>query len=362
MSIGGSAAGVIPSGHPSLSFWDRWIYAFHIPAFFFVAGVFAERSLRRGYRDFIISKAAVLLYPYFLWTAIQWGLHRNMARFTNVPAEHYNLLTCIYQPYAEFWFFYALFLICTIFASLAALGFNRSTILLVAGAMFVLCEAGAFPLWVPLIQISEYFIIFALGTVVADQVIQGKANAWLSHLRSRGVICGAIGPGPTRLGSHPLPAYRSGVGGCLRHLPSDQPHSTQENRRLACRLGALLFGDLYPAHHRDCAGADDSCPQLHVHRFWPNFCAAHSRRCWSSAGRCDRRPPVRSSRISSHLKSRCAAKHHRSLNHACPVSPLNWHIAASCAITTHAWPKSNFTSAQAVTRTRSGRASSILPN
>jgi len=47
---------------------DIFIYTFHMPAFFFVAGLFLGGSLhRRGAAQFTIDKLKTILYPYLLW-------------------------------------------------------------------------------------------------------------------------------------------------------------------------------------------------------------------------------------------------------------------------------------------------------
>ena len=61
------------AGRPNVircvEFSDTFIYSFHMPAFFFVSGLFLMRSVdRRGKWPFIVEKARTLLYPYLLWS------------------------------------------------------------------------------------------------------------------------------------------------------------------------------------------------------------------------------------------------------------------------------------------------------
>ena len=53
---------------------DDVIYAFHMPLFFFLAGLFAQRSLAQGVTAFVRDKAVTLAYPYFLWSVISVAL------------------------------------------------------------------------------------------------------------------------------------------------------------------------------------------------------------------------------------------------------------------------------------------------
>src|SRR5271154_4907855 len=49
------------------SFSHTFIYSFHMPAFFFVAGLFVSGSIaKRGNKLFTIDKLKTILYPYVL--------------------------------------------------------------------------------------------------------------------------------------------------------------------------------------------------------------------------------------------------------------------------------------------------------
>jgi len=53
---------------PSFGEVDAFIYAFHMPAFFFVAGLFFGQSLEsRGLRRFLVDKFKTVLYPYLVF-------------------------------------------------------------------------------------------------------------------------------------------------------------------------------------------------------------------------------------------------------------------------------------------------------
>ena len=50
------------------------LYTFHMPLFFFLAGLNVPHSLRRGTGPFLSSKVWTLAYPYVLWSLIQGGV------------------------------------------------------------------------------------------------------------------------------------------------------------------------------------------------------------------------------------------------------------------------------------------------
>ncbi len=65
---------------------DHFIYAFHMPAFFFVSGIFLTSSVaKRGPVRFIRTKVAQLLWPYLLWSVLQYGSMFPLQRFMKLP-------------------------------------------------------------------------------------------------------------------------------------------------------------------------------------------------------------------------------------------------------------------------------------
>ena len=78
---------------------QAFIYAFHMPAFFFVSGVFLRKSVeRQGKLRFTLAKIRTILYPYALWTCIYLLASLLFRRFMvqAIPSWQsflYNLLT-----------------------------------------------------------------------------------------------------------------------------------------------------------------------------------------------------------------------------------------------------------------------------
>src|SRR6185437_10132505 len=65
---------------------DVIIYAFHMPAFFFVSGIFLSASVqKRGPGKFTLERIRTLIYPYLLWSMISQGSVRVLSHFV---AQH----------------------------------------------------------------------------------------------------------------------------------------------------------------------------------------------------------------------------------------------------------------------------------
>jgi fucose 4-O-acetylase-like acetyltransferase len=112
--FGHSLGGIIDSGILSRLGWSafivRCIYMFHMPLFFFLAGMFVARSAHRIFHDYFLNKASVIVYHYFLWSILEGSIQYFSSRYTNSHISATDLLKIIFQPIDQFWFLYTIFL------------------------------------------------------------------------------------------------------------------------------------------------------------------------------------------------------------------------------------------------------------
>jgi len=86
---------------------DHAIYAFHMPFFFLLSGLFAGTSVRSP-ASFIRRRLATIVYPYLLWSILQTLLSIAASRFANRPGRWEDLLQIAAHPIGQFWFLYVL--------------------------------------------------------------------------------------------------------------------------------------------------------------------------------------------------------------------------------------------------------------
>ena len=92
-------------------FIDGWIYAFHMPLFFFLSGLFLVRSAEKPWLKFITEKIRTLAYPYFVWSVITILVKTPMSGITNHSDEIAELPLIVYAPIEQYWFLYVLFIL-----------------------------------------------------------------------------------------------------------------------------------------------------------------------------------------------------------------------------------------------------------
>ena len=114
VAYGHTAQGVVHRGWWTVrgaAFSRALIYSFHMPAFFFVAGLFVHGSVvRRGSRGFAVEKWKTVLYPYLLFALIFAAIQPVVGRFEfgRAPLRWSVFLVHLIDGDAS-WFLFALF-------------------------------------------------------------------------------------------------------------------------------------------------------------------------------------------------------------------------------------------------------------
>jgi fucose 4-O-acetylase-like acetyltransferase len=162
----GLVASQILADGAAFRFVDSWIYTFHMPLFFLISGLFADRQVERPPGEFVRDKLATLAYPYLIWSVLQTLLQVALSRHTNHPTNLGALVWLMVTPIMQFWFLYALFLISLIYYT-----FRRSSLGSVGAlAGFILLWStygwASFPAWPPLIAARANGIYYAFGSVL----------------------------------------------------------------------------------------------------------------------------------------------------------------------------------------------------
>ncbi|MCE9531484.1 MAG: acyltransferase [Planctomycetes bacterium] len=185
--VGHTLSGVINAGllEPSATtgFVHDWIYAFHMPLFFFLSGLFAERSLGKGSRRFVSDKLRTIAYPYVVWSLLQTSVQIFMSRYTNSPANWETLLSIVYVAPMQFWFLYALFLCFLFFLCCWHLALGRWGFLGVVAALTVVQTQFGLGSWGIIYQAVANLPYFALG-ILASKLVQNALSVakWPSAL------------------------------------------------------------------------------------------------------------------------------------------------------------------------------------
>ncbi|MAS06771.1 MAG: hypothetical protein CL534_19085 [Ahrensia sp.] len=90
---------------------DSRIYAFHMPVFFAVSGLFLAGSVSRKLpRDFVVDRIMRLVWPMMLWTYLFLAMKLLAGDFANNTVTAADLVRLPFPGYLHLWFLWALFL------------------------------------------------------------------------------------------------------------------------------------------------------------------------------------------------------------------------------------------------------------
>jgi len=109
---GAKQSGINVNQYKMLEYANIFFYSFRMPLFFIVSGIFISLSVQKaGIKKYIGTRAKTILYPYFLWGALQLLLQMVFAKYSNGQPDPNSFLHMFYLPreLAQFWYLYALF-------------------------------------------------------------------------------------------------------------------------------------------------------------------------------------------------------------------------------------------------------------
>jgi fucose 4-O-acetylase-like acetyltransferase len=180
---------------------DAWIYAFHMPMFFFLSGLFARSLRQKTPPDFFYSRWAILIHPYLLWSLIIHGT-RSVAGLADRrwPEFIVNFWKVSYEPIGIFWFLYVLCLISSLYYLMFSNSWiktlNRTWLLVISTiasytAYIIFKDTIA---WEPLRRTLAFLPYFCLGSLCQDlpsilsTLMQTRSRRWSITLAGFGVV------------------------------------------------------------------------------------------------------------------------------------------------------------------------------
>jgi fucose 4-O-acetylase-like acetyltransferase len=158
---------------------DSCIYAFHMPLFFLISGLFVYRSVSKPLKDFLVEKLQVIAYPYLVWSVLQTILQALGSQHTNNNSISLSeIWQIIYSPVMQFWFLYVLFVILIIYAiARNLLGVSNILFAIICILFYGLKEYIGLESWGVLYLVQTYAIYLGLGALIGDS----KALSRLQH-------------------------------------------------------------------------------------------------------------------------------------------------------------------------------------
>lgn len=199
------------------------IYSFHMPLFFILAGLFVGKRLERGMPDFLNGLLVTVVYPYFLWSIIQFSIIYLMGSLVNHPVDAFwpTVLSLPWRTVSQFWFLHTLFLL----HLLAAVSWRPGVRALLLIALALKAAAGFLPPVKALHLAADNAVYYAIGVALTANgvtalvrmtpaairaVLPFAASAaiiamlWLFTQHEAGTVASASSAGLARLAWRPI--------------------------------------------------------------------------------------------------------------------------------------------------------------
>ena len=174
---------------------DQWIYAFHMPLFFFLSGLFIHRSTSKPLIDFVVDKLKVIGYPYVVWSLLGGFFQAMASRYTTSKVSFADLWQIVYHPPLQFWFLYVLFIIVLAYAVAHKLRVPPVLFLILSIVFYYLPGYVRLGDWGVLYLFKYNAIYLALGVLVGS----GRAMSGLQRIKTQTLLivtgCGFLAVG-----------------------------------------------------------------------------------------------------------------------------------------------------------------------
>lgn len=174
---GSKEAGIHVGDYSFLEYANIFLYSFRMPLFFIISGIFIAKSLqKKGLKLYIENRSRTILYPYFLWGAIQLTLQIVFTKYTNGHPTVSSYLNLFYLPkeIAQFWYLYALFNVSWIYAVVKYFLKLKSVHNLFIGIIFFYTSSVFYQQNIQagfVFDILHYYIFFAIGDFMSNFIL-----------------------------------------------------------------------------------------------------------------------------------------------------------------------------------------------
>lgn len=174
----GLVAAGLPVDRDLFALVDSFLYAFHMPLFFFLSGIYFLESFRKaGPVRLLANKVDSLLYPYVIWSLLHGGLEVAMSQHTNGKVQWADVLAFPWHPRTHFWFLYALFLVFVVAIVLyGPLRARRHGCVMLAAAVLYLSHS-LLPTSLQLHYVAQNLVFFCAGIFCSGSTAGLKRHA-----------------------------------------------------------------------------------------------------------------------------------------------------------------------------------------
>lgn len=200
---GAKQSGIDVDRYQMLEYANIFFYSFRMPLFFIVSGIFISLSVQKsGIKKYIGIRARTILYPYFIWGALQLLLQMVFAKYANGQPDPSSFLHMFYLPreLAQFWYLYALFSVSMLYLFTKFILKIPAILNLAAGGAMFYLSALLYQDVLPksfiaealhhsfLFDLFHYYIFFVIGDLAAKFLLSQRVKEMASNGKNVGLL------------------------------------------------------------------------------------------------------------------------------------------------------------------------------
>ena len=164
----------------ALQLADAFVYSFHMPLFFILAGYASTLSRARDTRSFMRGTWWGVFVPYLIWSSVWIGAKTALPGLANTPLAWTDLLSILWLPVEHMWFLYHLLIARAVWYAASSFEDRRvDMILLILIAASAMVLTGQGPSGEHFAAILVHAAYYGVGAVIAPGLIAavGKPRA-----------------------------------------------------------------------------------------------------------------------------------------------------------------------------------------
>lgn len=174
-----TAGGIVEKLSHNMYTLSQCIALTHMPIFFLCSGLFADRFEKRNVKINVENILLGFMVPYFLQIILLTFVNQIFSGILGTKADWHRVLKSIVEPFGQYWFLYAMFVIQIIYCLatyLLKMRKVRYIVMMTIGIALYIIQMSNTISYTLLQKVMKYFLFYMLGVLLTDYICNALKN------------------------------------------------------------------------------------------------------------------------------------------------------------------------------------------